>query len=180
MAHFKSQVITDLDAARPVLQNVRGYGGTLKVRTINFSIVAATHGAGDIFELCRVGAHERPIAIYLWVPAITNMSDVNIGLRPKPSPGVDTAAFTTDEDDCLCDGVPFSIASNGGQIMGVVQGTNAITPVQIGAVAFWQLVADLAAAEPVRGAEFSLILETVADPTTSGGMCIQLVTADPN
>lgn len=178
MAHFKSQVITDIDAARPVLQNSKAYGGTLKHRTAVFSIVGATHAAGDVVELFRVGAHERPIALFLWCTALTGMTDTNIGLRPKPLPGTDTTAFTTAEDDCLVDGAALAAEQNGTQALGL--GANAIQPSQHGQAAFWQLVADLASAQPVAGTEFSVVLTTVAEPTADGSFAFVLITAEGN
>lgn len=82
MANSKSQVITDLDAARPVMQRVSRHGGRVRYFSTPGTVTLPAAGStiGDVHRLLRVSSGDVIVGLKLHCIGSSTTGDADLGL----------------------------------------------------------------------------------------------------
>jgi len=130
--------------------------GRLRCKFASFSVVGATHLAGDKISIGKVSAHDVFVPLsYVDYGPITGASDVNIGTAADP--------------DIVADGLDLSAGNN----KKLFNGGGALLPRNL-AQPIWQA---LGLSEAPEDPMIELFIELVTNPTGDGDLCVTLITS---
>lgn len=167
MASTSSQIITNAIASPPVMSDGHVSQGRIrrKLAIVTSGGGAGDEGAGHLFRLFYVSAHDIPLSFRVTTSAsFTGAADNNIGVWTPSYTSSDPVTISTDADSAITDNTTLVSAGITHTEWLGLGGTAATRWKAHAGTAFWNLAA--IATEPARGTQYEVVVQCVDDPGT--------------